>query len=169
MALGIRGLLTVTLLIFLAACQSKPPVTNVAFMGLWNTYDHCLSSADLETMRQDVRQLSEGSQRSALKDDVIIRPLLKPIEHWIAPPTPRLAADPRAMAAACTLRTGDTAVTYGRPDIATEMFTEVIQNYPQPQYAYYVSEARTKLVQLDKLTQVSLSSMPLIVPFPTLR
>jgi hypothetical protein len=157
-------------LLLLMGCQTgKPPVTNTAFMGLWNTYDHCQSSGDLDTMREDARQLSAGSQHAAVNDDVIIRPLLKPIEHWIAPPIPRLSADPRAMAASCTLRTGETAVIYGRPDIATEMFTEVIQNYPQPQYAYYVSEARNKLGQLDQLTQVSLSSTPTIVPLPSVR
>jgi hypothetical protein len=157
-------------ILLLTGCQAtKPPVTNTAFMGLWNTYDHCQSSIDLDTMRLDVERLSEGSQHSAVKDDVIIRPLLKPIEHWITPPIPRLAADPRAMAASCTLRTGETALTYGRPDIATEMFTSVIQNYPQPQYAYYVSEARNKLGQLEQLTQVSLSSIPTIVPLPSTR
>jgi hypothetical protein len=157
----------VTMIVLLAGCQSNPAVTNTAFMGLWSTYDHCQSSGDLDTMREDVRQLSAGSQHAAVKDDVIIRPLLKPIEHWIAPPIPRLSADPRAMAASCTLRTGETAVAYGRPDIATEMFTEIIQNYPQPPYAYYVSEARNKLGQLDQLTQVSLSSRPMIIPLPS--
>jgi hypothetical protein len=168
--LGARTAVAVALVMILAGCQSgKPSVTNATFMGLWNTYDHCQSSGDLDTMRQDVTRLSEGSHHSAVKDDVIIRPLLKPIEAWITPPVPRLAADPRAMAASCSLRTGEAALAYGRPDIATEMFTSVIQNYPQPQYAYYVGEARNRLGQLDQLTQVSLSAIPTIVPLPSLR
>jgi hypothetical protein len=165
------GLFLGAVLLALTGCQTdKPPVSNASFMTLWSAYDHCQSSEDLDTMRQDVKRLQEGiqmaqEQAASAKPDPV-RPLLRPIERWIATPETRLSADPKAMAAACTLYTGQTAAQSGRTDLATELFTSVIQNYQQPPYAYYVNQARLGLAQINEPTQVSLTTIPTARPLP---
>src|ERR671918_2060051 len=90
------------------------------------------------TMRGDVRRLHDAAQTPLTRQHDPIRPVFRPIERWITPSELRLAADPKAMAVACTLHTGQTALTLGRSDLAAEMFISVIRSYPQAQYAYYV-------------------------------
>jgi hypothetical protein len=139
-------------LVLLAGCQTgKGPAPSSTFMNLWTTYDHCQSSVDLDTMRADARRLNDAAQTPTGGHDDPIGPLLRPIERWITPSVPRLAADPRAMAAACALHTGQAALTVGRSDLAAEMFTTVIRTYPQASYAYYVDQARWGLIQLKEL------------------
>lgn len=168
-----KRVLLLSLLVVLAGCQTgKPPVANQTFMGLLSAYDHCQSSNDLDTMRIDVLRLQEGAQTTAsmnnnVKDDPI-RPFLRPIERWITPPITRLSADPKALAASCMLYTGHAALTFGRTDVASEMFTAVIQHFPQPQYSYYADQARVLLAQLNEPTPISLTAvrpqLPALLP-----
>jgi hypothetical protein len=164
-----KRVLMLSLLVLVTGCQTgKAPVSNSNFMGLWTVYNRCQSSSDLDTMRIDVRQLQDGSQVETMttaKDDPI-RPFLRPIERWITPPITRLAADPKAMAASCMLYTGQAAVTFGRMDVASEMFSAVIQHFPQPQYSYYTDQARVMLAQLNAPTPISLTAVR--PPLPTL-
>jgi hypothetical protein len=164
-----KRVLLLSLMVLVTGCQTgKAPVTTSNFMGLWTVYDHCQSSSDLDTMRIDVLRLRDGAQAETVtnvKDDPI-RPFLRPIERWITPPITRLSADPKAMAAACMLYTGQAAVTFGRTDVASEMFSAVIQHYPQPQYSYYVDQARVMLAQLNAPTPISLTAVR--PPLPTL-
>ena len=145
----LRCLLLGGLLVFLVGCQiQKPAVNGSSFMSLWNAYNHCQSSSDPDAMRADVRRLSEAADSSVPGKDDPIGPLLRPIQRWIAPSPSRFSADPKAMAAACTVYTGQVALAGDRPGLAAEMFRTVIQNYPQPQYAYYVGRAWAELLQL---------------------
>jgi hypothetical protein len=51
------------------------------------------------------------------------------------------------MAAACAVHTGNLALSQGERELATELFSLVIQRYPEPDYAYYVAQARAGLTQ----------------------
>jgi hypothetical protein len=142
-------LVLIGLTLLFSGCQTgQVPVSSSTFMSLWSTYDHCQSSIDLETMRTDVLRLNEGSQTTTSGHDHI-GALLRPIERWITPSVSRLAADPKAMAAACMLHTGQAALTFGRSDLAAEMFMTVIRTYSQDQYGYYVDQAWWGLKQLN--------------------
>jgi hypothetical protein len=62
--------------------------------------------------------------------------------------TTRLAVDPKAMSASCTLHAGNIAAMSGRSDIAREMFNTVLREHAQSIYAYYAQQARTRLIEL---------------------
>ena len=143
-----------SLVLILSGCQSAPIVgkptalDNVTFMNLWGMYRHCQASVDLDTMRGDAQRLSQAtSQQSAITLDL---PLPKLLAQQITPQAPRLAADPKAMAAACTIYTGQAALQAGRPDVAADMFRTVIQNHPQPEYAFYVDQARAGMDSVNR-------------------
>ena len=155
----------------LTGCQTgSSGVSNASFMTLWNAYDHCQSSGDLDTMRLDVKRLQEGSQTTqetvqSVKNDPV-RPFLRPIDRWIAQPLTRLSADPKAMAAACTLYTAQAAAQFGRDDLATELLSSIIEKYQQPTYSYYVDQARLALAQLSEPARVSLTTPQNPTPLP---
>lgn len=147
------GVLVGTLVLIFTGCQTDKLVVNdQSFMTLWSAYDHCQSSADLDAMRVDVKRLEEGSQTAqdntlSVKHDQA-QPFPHLSERWIASSISRLSVDPKAMAAACTLYTGQTAAQSGRTDLAGELFASVVASYPQPPYAYYVDQARRGLSHL---------------------
>jgi hypothetical protein len=130
-----------SLLAVLGGCQGvqltgKPAsLDNAAFMQLWDTYRHCQASVEIDAMQEDVRQLT----RAALAQ---------------AQPVLRLAADPKAMSAACALSTGRVALRTERFDLATGLFRAVLRNHPQPEYAFYVDQARIGLELVDRAVQL---------------
>jgi hypothetical protein len=129
-----------SLLVVLGGCQGvqlsgKPAaLDNASFMQLWDTYRHCQAVVDIDAMQEDVQQLT----RAALSQEQ---------------PTQRLAADPKAMAAACALSTGQVALHAERFDLATGLFRTVLRNHQQPEYAYYIDQARIGLEQVDRAVQ----------------
>ncbi len=152
--------LALSLVMVVGGCRSmqlpdKPAsLDNAAFMSLWDAYRHCQAGQDLDAMRRDAQQLT----RVALSQEQ------QPIQDWpfplpdfvrrvVAPPAPRLSADPKAMAASCALATGRVALRAERLDLASDMFRAVLRNHPQPEYAYYVDQARTGLEQVDRIAR----------------
>ena len=79
---------------------------NDRFMDLWNTYTHCHRSEDLDAMREDAQRLSRTVNMIDSGEDPI-----PPESSESVPlgPIVRLSADPGAMAASCTLHTGQAA------------------------------------------------------------
>jgi hypothetical protein len=119
----------------LGGCQGlQAPRTatldNTAFMAAWDAYRHCQAGTDVDAMRADARQLAR-----------------------ISTPAARLSADPKAMAAACALSTGQAALRAERMDLATEMFQSVLRNQSQADYAFYADQARTGLTQVEHAAQ----------------
>jgi hypothetical protein len=146
------------LVMLLSGCQSVQPINttapldNAGFMTLWDAYRHCQAGTDVDTMRADMKQLSRVAlaQESAHNLPFSLPAFAK---RMVAQPVSRLAADPKAMAAACALSTGQAALRAERMDVATEMFRAVLKNHPQPDYAYYVDQARTGLDQVERAVQ----------------
>jgi len=118
------------------------------FMNLWRIYNHCRSSTDPDAMLTDSRRLSRAVGTSTSGDTVPLF-LLEPIQHLMSEPPSRLAVDPKAMAAACTLYTGEAARTAGRNRMASEMFRSVMFTHSQTEYPYYVEQARLALVRME--------------------
>ena len=158
-------LVLVSVLVVLGGCQTTQPagkstaLENTAFMRLWTTYSECRSSTDLDAMRVAVRQLSQAASTPASGKGFVI-PLPKPIERLVSKPPTRLAVDPKAMAASCTLHTGHAALEAGRIDVAADMFLSVIDGHPQAEYAYYVEQARLGFAQAVIGPQASTQSPP---------
>jgi hypothetical protein len=75
--------------------------------------------------------------------------LPKKLEGYVSQPTTRLAVDVKAMAAACSIRTGQLALDAGHLDLARNLFKTVL-SYPQSEdYEYYSSQAQTLLAELE--------------------
>jgi len=135
------------------ACQTAQPVAkpttidNSSFMTLWGTYRHCERGTDPELMRTEAQQLHAvaTASRPTVEGDF---PLPTVITRWMSEPANRLAVDPKAMAAACGVHTGETALAAGRHDIAGEMFSLVVK-YPETTYSYYVNQARGGLARIE--------------------
>ena len=165
--------LALSLLVVLGGCQSmqlldKPAsLDNTAFMHLWDAYRHCQAGTDVDTMGGDVQQLTLAalSQEQPARD--LPFPLPDFVKRVVVQPAPRLAADPKAMAASCALSTGHVALRAERLDLATDLFRTVLRNHPQPEYAYYVDQARIGLEQVDRafqFAQLDGIAVPTMVP-----
>jgi len=150
-AIKIGWALGVTLM--LAGCQTTSPVSksaaldNTSFMGMWTTYRHCEAASDLDTMRLDAHLLGQVAQQPVIGmgHDAL---LPKVVKRWVSEPANRLAVDPKAMAVACSLHTGQSAFSAGHYELADEMFHAVL-TYPEGIYPYYVQQAREGLAQLN--------------------
>ena len=155
----------VSVLVVVGGCHTPQPagksttLENTAFMHFWTTYSECRSSTDLDAMRAAARQLYQAATTRTSGRDFVL-PLPKQIERLVSKPPTRLAVDPKAMAAACTLHTGQAAMEAGRNDVAAEMFRSVIDGHPQAEYAYYVEQAKLGLAQVVIGPQSSIQSPP---------
>jgi hypothetical protein len=140
-------------LLMLAGCQTTSPVPksvaldDTSFMGMWTTYRHCEAASDLDTMLLDARKLDRVTHQPVvgMGHDVLLPQVMK---RWVSEPANRLAVDPKAMAVACSLRTGQSALSAGNYELADEMFQAVL-TYPEGMYPYYIQQARQGLAQLN--------------------
>lgn len=164
--------LVLGLLIFLGGCQgvqrantAAVPLDNAGFMTAWDVYRHCQAGTDdVDTMRADMKQLSRVASAQASTHDL---PFSLPdfVKRVMTKPTSRLAADPGAMAAACALSAGQAALRIERMDVAAEMFRTVLQNHPQPEYAYYVDQAQAGMDEIARGVQAAVpAAVPTLIP-----
>lgn len=167
-----NAVLTMGLVMLLSGCQSVLPVNtatpldNAGFMTVWDAYRHCQAGTNVDTMRADMKQLSRvATAQESVRDLPFSLPDF--VKRVMAKPTSRLAADPKAMAASCALFTGHAALRAERMDVATEMFRTVLQHHSQPDYAYYVDQARTGLDQVEHALQFAghtTGGFPTLIP-----
>ena len=144
--------------LLLDGCQALRPSSTLegsdheTFMNLWRIYNHCRSSTDPDAMLTDSRRLSRAVGALTIGESVPVF-LPEPIQDLISEPPSRLAVDPKAMAAACALYTGEAARTAGRNQMASEMFRSVMFTHSQAEYTYYVDQARLGLEQMENETR----------------
>ena len=150
-----------TLLISFGGCQSlqlpskgESTIDRSAFMALWEAYSQCQSSRDPSAMQTQLVHLQEAPSPVTIEDSPI--PLPRFLTKLASKKTiSRLAVDPKAMAASCALQTGRSAVLAQQYELAMDMFRLVMANYSEPQYAYYMNQARQELSQVPTLMSVS--------------
>jgi hypothetical protein len=118
--------------------QQKSHTAQPSFMETWNIYTHCISTESLEPLMVDTLLLKRATNR--LQQDEILG-LFSPLESFMSPSPVRLAADPRAMTAFCTLKTAETAVENGWNDLAMTLYQSIIKDYSEPAYVYYRDQA----------------------------
>lgn len=141
-------------------CQSSPttpPVRydNVRFMDVWSTYTHCLSTGETQAALLDANKLREVSQ-AQLPRSPLDNLLPTKLRSMVSQPASRLAVDVRAMAASCSLRAGDLAMSAGESDLARDQFRDVLQNHAESDYSYYTAQARERLSHLELTLQAAL-------------
>ncbi len=152
----------VVTLLLLSGCQSFQPtekgelsLQDSEFMGLWNTYNQCMVGQNPIQMQKYVTQLREAPRPVSIHHSPI--PLPKFLVNWTSDKSSRLSVDPRAMTASCALQAGERAWKTGNYFLAHDILQSIINEYPEAEYAYYVSEAREAISQVPSLRNVSLA------------
>ena len=151
-----RGLIGVGLLVSIAGCHTGQAVQtstleNGNFMSLWSSYSRCQTTTNIDELRANAATLTHAANRS-LSPEAFILPLPSDLQQFMATPAARSAVDVKAMAAACALRAGSAAIEVGKPDVAKELLRTILNYQSQPEYAYYVLQAKTLLSELEKGT-----------------
>ena len=150
-ACPLASLLVVASILMLQGCQALRPsaqsggLDETEFSRLWDLYSHCRASADAEAMRLDAVRLSRAAAEARWVDRSVSPFLPKALARLVSDPPLRLSVDPAAMAASCTLETGQVALIEGQADLAADMFRSVIRGYPQKEYTFYVEKAHAGL------------------------
>lgn len=153
----------------IAGCQPAPPPlnalapkhsesgTNETVMELWQVYRHCQTSEDPEGLVADAMRLNRAAETTPSEPSA----LLEPIEDLMEEPPVRLAVDPNAMAAACSLRAAHIAMDRGSYDLAITLYRSIIPTAPEAQSNYYAKRAQVGLTE-------ALNRKALLVPKPPL-
>lgn len=145
-----------------SGCQTSPAkatgIDNPGFMSLWGTYTQCRSTSDVGEAQSAMTTLSGAAQISHQAEGFVL-PLPQQLERYVTTPANRLAVDVRAMAAACSLHTGQVALGQGRVDVAKEALTGVITLHDKTDTEnYYVAKAAKLLAEIESGIQVSLQT-----------
>ena len=127
--------------------QKRGPAEEV-FARLWSTYRLCRASRDLQTVLLYEERLAHV-ESIGVESSPSPQPLLS---RFMATQPVRTAADPRAMAADCTLWGARVAFEAGQVTTAIELFHSVLARYPGPGYAYYSDQAGRGLADLARVS-----------------
>ena len=139
------------------AADKSESGTKATFMELWQVYTHCQTSEYPEGLVTDAMLLNQAAETTPPKPF----PMLEPIEEIVEPPPVRLAVDPTAMAAACSLRAAHTAMENGWYDLAITLYRSIIPTASDAQSTYYVKRAQVGLAE-------ALNRKALLLPKPPL-
>jgi len=155
------SLLSLLFLLLFSGCQSLQPtekselsLPDSEFMDLWTLYNDCVVNQNPHQMQEYVAQLSEAPGPITIHHSPI--PLPKFLKNWTSARSSRLSVDPRAMAVSCALQAGQAAWQSGQYLLAQDLLESIIENYPEPEYAYYLSEARTTILQIPSFRNAAL-------------
>ncbi len=163
-AKSLRILLGITIIsLSVVGCQSFQPkspgelaLKNHDFIGLWDSYNDCLTGSTTQEMQEHLSILYSAPKPISLDDSPI--PVPKFLKNLSSTRNSRLAVDPRAMAASCSIHLAEFAQQSADWDTSLRIWQSIIENYPEPQYAFYVSEASQAIEKFSSIRPVSLSS-----------
>ena len=163
------NLLLAALLSFaVAGCQGFQPknqgelaLRDQDFMDIWDAYNHCMTGYDIPQMQTSLNVLDSAPKPISLNDSPI--PVPKFLKKLSSARNSRLAVDPRAMAASCSIHLAEVAQESADWHTALQAFQSIIKNYPEPQYAFYVTKANQAMEQFSSVRPASLSSQDALV------
>ncbi len=146
------------LILALSGCQTAGLVTgqpadpSASIMTLWARYQQCQTASDsvelLQLVQQFDRPIASGSEPPAW--------LVRWGSHVAKQPL-RLAVDPRALGASCTLRAAQVLSETDRVADAQALYEYLLANYSSPEWAYYRQEVREGLDRLSNVHRAVLS------------
>ena len=161
-------ILLILLSITVIGCQGFQPkstgelaMEDHDFLGIWDAYNHCVAGSDIQHMQANLDVLASAPKPISLDDSPIPVPAF--LKKWSTARGSRLAVDPRAMAASCSIHLAEVAQLSADWPTALRTFQAILKNYPEPQYAYYVSKANQAMEQLTTVRPVSLSFQEALV------
>jgi len=131
-------------------CQAFTPKSpgelereNHDFISLWDSYNQCVTGSNIYEMNASLKILNLAPRPISVDDSPI--PLPKFLKRLTSSRHSRLAVDPRAMAASCSIHLAEVAQHSDDWITAREALQSIVENYPEPQYAFYVSQANQAL------------------------
>ena len=161
-------LLTALVSIGLLGCQGfqlKAPgelaMKDQHFLEIWDAYNQCMDGSDFQQMQANLQVLDSAPKPISLDDSPIPVPLF--LKTLTSDRSSRLAVDPRAMAASCSIHLAEVAQQSADSYMAFPTFQSIIKNYPEPQYAFYVTKANQAIEHLSSVLPTSLSSHDALV------
>lgn len=160
----LSGLLGITLI----GCQALHPkisgelaMEEQAFLGIWDAYNTCMTGFDIQQLQENLQVLESAPKPISLDDSPIPIPAF--IKNLTSARSSRLAVDPRAMAASCSIHLAEVAQRSADWHTAFQTFQSILENYPEPQYAFYVTKAHQAMEQFSSARPVALSSREALV------
>lgn len=164
----IKYIIVTLLLIVFIGCQAIQPkssgelaMEDQEFLGIWDAYNQCVDGSDIQRMQANLSVLASAPKPISLDDSPIPVPAF--LKNLSTARGSRLAVDPRAMAASCSIHLAEVAQLSSDWPTALRTFQEIIKKYPEPQYAFYVSKANQALEQVTTVRPVSLSTQEVLV------
>lgn len=149
-------------------CQSLQPknsgelaLKNHDFIDLWDTYTDCRSGSIPQEMESNLETLHSAPKPMSLDDSPI--PVPKFIKKLSSARNSRLAVDPRAMTAACAIHLAETSRQTADWDTSLRTYQFIVENFPEPQYGFYVSEASQAIKEFSSIQTVALPSRDSLV------
>ena len=119
-----------------SAPRSERPPQSV--MSLWELYRDCQKSRDVETALSTAKELRQSADMHV----VPASDLPGGLDAFIRKQPVRTTVDPKAMAASCTLQAARASIDAGRHVEARQLLQAVMTNYPEPDYVFYVEQAK---------------------------
>ena len=158
MKLILVGLLSLAFL----GCQGLQPksygelaMEDQDFLGIWNAYNRCMEGSAIPGIQANLHVLASAPKPISLDDSPIPVPAF--LKKLSSVRGSRLAVDPRAMAASCSIHLAEMAQLSADWPTALHTFQAILKDYPEPQYAFYVTKANQAIEQFTTIRPVSLS------------
>jgi hypothetical protein len=157
-------------LLFLAltGCQAFQPkfpgelaMEDQDFLGIWNAYNQCMTGSDILQLQESLQVLDSAPKPISLNDSPIPVPAF--LKNLSSARSSRLAVDPRAMAASCSIHLAEVAQHSADWYTAFQTFQSILDKYPEPQYAFYVTQANQAIEQFSSARPAFLSSREALV------
>ena len=124
------------LTVSLVGCQSLQPknpgelaLENDGFIGLWDTYNHCLNGSNTQQMQKNLQALHLAPKPLSLDDSPISVPNF--LKELASTRNSRLAVDPRAMAASCSIRVAAVAQQSGDWETSLLVLQNTVKRFPR--------------------------------------
>ena len=159
--MGLLALSTIGCQAFKVKNPGELALKNHDFVELWDAYNNCQTGIHPQNMRRNLEILQAAPKPISLDDSPI--PIPKFIKKLTSTRNSRLAVDPRAMAASCSIRLAEVAQQQADWDTSLRTLQDLIAQYPEPQYAFYVSEATKAIETFSTIRPVSLPSRDSLV------
>lgn len=164
----IKFILVSLLSITVIGCQGLQPkssgelaLEDQDFLGIWEAYNHCVDGFDIQHMQANLEVLASAPKPISLDDSPIPVPAF--LKKLSTARGSRLAVDPRAMAVSCSIHLAEVAQLSADWPTALRTFQKILKDYPEPQYAFYVSKANQAIEQMTTVRPVSLSTQETLV------
>lgn len=141
--------------------QGELAMKDQDFLGIWDAYNTCMEGSDIQQMYANLEILASAPKPISLNDSPI--PVPSFLKKLSAARSSRLAVDPRAMAASCSIHLAEVAQQSADWHTAIQTFQSILKNYPEPQYAFYVTKANQAIEQFSSVRPVFLSSKDALV------